>query len=549
MLRKLQIVPFFWLLITVLATAQHTVGLLSYVPEASFKGYNLIYPHNQSNVYLFNNCGELVHSWEDEPVYRPGNTAYILENGNLVKTKRHFTSAVNDPIWAGGGGETVEIRDWDNNVLHSFTLNDSLFRLHHDIVPLPNGNVLMLAWEKKTYAEAVAAGRNPNNLPNNELWSEAVLEWNPSVDSIVWSWHLWDHLIQDFDIGKANFGVVANHPELIDINYDESNGHKDWLHINAIDYNPVLDQFVLSIPNFNEFWIINHAISREETQGEAGDILYRWGNPAVYQRGNLSHKKLFFQHGVHWLNAMALPGEEDFGRIALFNNRVSETLSTANIVNTGVDATTKTYPATSGVFQPDDFQQIIVHPANAEKAVSASVSSVQKLPNGNFLICSGQWGYAYELTPDNQLVWEYVVPLKAGAPVAQGVGLNLTDNLTFMMNRYAPTYPAFEGKNVEPKGYIERNPDKQFCETLTALETIQQRDVLNVYPNPAIHTVILEKLTPEPTTGFLYDIYGRLLKILVLNDTKTILNVQNLHGGLYFITFQTGNPVRLLIQK
>jgi uncharacterized membrane protein YeaQ/YmgE (transglycosylase-associated protein family) len=35
---------------------------------------------------------------------------------------------------------------------------------HHDIKRLPNGNILMLVVEKKTYAEAIAAGFNPNKF-------------------------------------------------------------------------------------------------------------------------------------------------------------------------------------------------------------------------------------------------------------------------------------------------------------------------------------------------------------------------------------------------
>jgi len=120
--------------------AQNTVGLLSYDPTKAFDGYNLMFPHNQPNVYLLNNCGEIAHIWTDDADFRPGNMSYLLEDGRLLKGKRP-SSVVNDPIWAGGGGATVEIRDWDNNLEWSFTINDSLQRLHHDIEPLPNGNM------------------------------------------------------------------------------------------------------------------------------------------------------------------------------------------------------------------------------------------------------------------------------------------------------------------------------------------------------------------------------------------------------------------------
>ena len=65
------------------AGAQNTIGLLSYKPAQSFDGYNLIYPHSQANVYLLDNCGEIVHTWPDDAQWRPGNTAMLHTDGNL----------------------------------------------------------------------------------------------------------------------------------------------------------------------------------------------------------------------------------------------------------------------------------------------------------------------------------------------------------------------------------------------------------------------------------------------------------------------------------
>jgi hypothetical protein len=191
--------------------AQPTVGLLSYNPSKSYDGVNLIYPHNQSTVYLLNNCGEIVHRWTDAANLRPGNTAYLMPNGNLVKTKRP-ANVTNDAIWAGGGGATVEIRDWDNNLLWSYTLNDTLRRLHNDIAVTPDNTILMIVWEKKTTAEAIQAGRNPANLPDDEIWPDYIIEVDPNTSQIIWEWHAWDHLIQDVDPAQNNFGDVAPNP-------------------------------------------------------------------------------------------------------------------------------------------------------------------------------------------------------------------------------------------------------------------------------------------------------------------------------------------------
>ncbi|MCB0638717.1 MAG: hypothetical protein KDC54_18935, partial [Lewinella sp.] len=177
---------------------QHTVGLLSYNPMKAFDGYNLLYPHNQPNVYLLDNCGEIVHVWEDDPSWRPGNTAYLLSDGRLVKTKRPAAVAGN-PIWAGGGGAIVEIRDWDNTLLWSYEMNNDTQRLHHDIAITQDETILMIAWELKTREEAIAAGRDSTLLADNGLWPVFIREVDPATDEVGWEWHTWDHIIHGHD--------------------------------------------------------------------------------------------------------------------------------------------------------------------------------------------------------------------------------------------------------------------------------------------------------------------------------------------------------------
>src|SRR5690606_28778951 len=97
---------------------------------------------------------------------------------------------------------------------------------------------------------AIAAGRAPNTM-NESLWSEVFFEYDPVADEIVWEWHLWDHLIQDFDPARDNYGVVSEHPELVNINYFDPNPEiQDWIHVNTISYNPELDQILVSAREF-----------------------------------------------------------------------------------------------------------------------------------------------------------------------------------------------------------------------------------------------------------------------------------------------------------
>ena len=67
-------------------------------------------------------------------------------------------------------------------------------------------------------------GREEVQNPLNQMWSEAIFEIEmvgSDEINIVWEWHLWDHVIQDIDPDLPNYGVISEHPELMDINWGE----------------------------------------------------------------------------------------------------------------------------------------------------------------------------------------------------------------------------------------------------------------------------------------------------------------------------------------
>ena len=85
----------------------------------------------------------------------------------------------------------------------------------------------MSSWssgKRRPREEAIAAGRK-KELVSKYILPDSLLEIKPTgktTGEVVWEWHLWDHLIQDHDSTKANFGDVAAHPELVDINFVEN---------------------------------------------------------------------------------------------------------------------------------------------------------------------------------------------------------------------------------------------------------------------------------------------------------------------------------------
>ena len=533
----------------------HTVGLLSIQSELSSPGYNLYYPYNQPHVFLLDACGEIVHTWPGEPQTQPGNSARLLSNGNLIKGVRSNAS-VGDPIWGGGGGETIEIRSWENEVLWSFTLNNASYRLHHDFDVLPSGNILMTAWEAKTTEEAIAAGRDPDALVEDALWPDMILEVDPRTDSIVWEWHAWDHLIQDFNPAKPNFGEVGAHPELIDLNYIYYGSVRDWMHTNSIDYNPTLDVILLSVAKFHEIWIIDRSTSSEEaaahhggTWGSGGDVLFRWGNPQAYRSGDSTDQKLFFQHDAHWIDELVGESYPYYGSIILFNNRVSTSISTINIFTPVIDTFNREFSISNGRYLPLTFDLTILHPI-PEKMYSPAQSGVQILPNQNILVLAGSNGYAFELTPDaGAVVWEYINPILNGAPVYQGT--QIQSNMVFRFNRYPLDFPAFVDKDLTPMGFIELNPDTAFCMLSTSIAPVRGNDqpLITVTSNPIgvdedIHLVLHHD---SPLSATLMDLAGRALETFLLLPGENYIRCAQLIPGIYLLTTPSlATPIRLI---
>jgi len=447
--------------------------------DGALPGYTLFAPLDATTTYLVDMRGEVVHKWESQ--YPPGQSVYLLDDGTLLRAaqepdNRHF---------AGGGiGGRVQRLAPDGTVLWDYVCADAQRCLHHDVEPLPNGNVLVIAWEKKTRAEALAAGRDPELQEGDELWPDCVLEIEPQGTSggrIVWEWHVWDHLVQEFDAGKPNYGVVAEHPERIDLNYrrtapretleeirrlraigyigggapDEADDARpdggasedgergedgrqrgrrsgpggrgmraDMCHTNAIDYNAQLDQIVLSVHTFNEIWVIDHSTTTEEARGSrggragrGGDLLYRWGNPRAHGAGDAGDQKLFAQHDAQWIPE-GLPGA---GNLLVFNNgrgRDDGEYSTVVEITPPVEPG-GTYARTRPAFGPSRFAWEYM----AEKETdfySGHISGAQRLANGNTLICSGEQGRVFEVTRAGDTVWEYVNPFRSNRPPRDG---------------------------------------------------------------------------------------------------------------------------------
>lgn len=531
--------------------AQNTVGLLSYDPSQSYDGYTMIYPHNQPDVFLLNNCGEVVHTWIDSSNFRPGNTAYLTAEGKLIKTKRDAT-VTDDPIWAGGGGEIIEIRDWDNNLEWSYTLNDSLGRLHHDIAITNENTILAIAWEYISFDDAVAAGRDTATMAQGALWPDKIIEIDPETNAIIWEWRAWEHLIQDHDSTKANYGVIADNPGKINLNYDNTGGEADWHHSNAIDYDPQNKQILLSVPEFHEIWIIDHSTTAAEAStsagglsGKGGDLMYRWGNPAAYNKGTVDDQKLFYQHDPSWVTDFA-PAN---GMISVFNNRIAADYSGFSLLEPAWEMYEWAYVQDANdVYLPSDLNYTRLHP-DTTALFSTGLSSMQLLPNGNTLVTSGRFGYTFEITEDDEIVWEFKTPRRGTNPATQGDTLAINNNLTFRSTRFSLDYAAFDGRDLTPKGYMELEPDTTFCDNImSSVRSILFHD-LKVYPNPAQDMLVIEWEEGYNVDINMYDFLGREVANFMGTGGKVYRDISTLPTGVYYIAIKNREAQKLIISR
>ncbi|MCX5684958.1 MAG: SMP-30/gluconolactonase/LRE family protein, partial [Planctomycetota bacterium] len=458
---------------TFIATTDYptqTVGL-SINATGAMPGYTLLDPMHGKTTYLLDNTGQVVHTWTS--AYEPGRTAYLMPNGHLFRA----CMAPGGLTTGGGEGGRIEERDWDGNLVWYIDFATSNYMMHHDFKVLPNGNVLMLVVEKMLYADVLAAGFNPSLLDtavstDGYLLPDSLVEIQPTGSSggtVVWQWHVRDHLVQDFDSTKANYGVVAQHPELIDANGPGIKIPEFWNHINGIDYNAALDQVMLSARNQNEVWVIDHSTTTLQaaghtggTHGKGGDLLYRWGDPRMYDAGTAANEMLYQQHNTQWI-AAGCPGA---GNILVFNNglgRPAGAYSTIDEFTSPVDASGNYTITTGSAYGPSalTWTYVASPPANF---YSAEISGAERLPNGNTLICEGLTGRIFEVTPAGQIVWQYQDPVTNTGILEQGFSLPADPRggymtAVFRALRYPTTYAAFTGRTLTPSGTVEVYPD------------------------------------------------------------------------------------------
>lgn len=250
---------------------------------------------------------------------------------------------------------------------------------HHDLRRLSNGNTVFLGWD---VVPPAAAKRIPGGLPGTQhadgcMYGDTIVEVTPEGET-AWLWRAWEAM------------ELERYPLWVNQHRDE------FAHANAIE--PLANgDYMVSFRRLNSIVIIDRTSGKVRWEHRDDS----WG----------------MQHDCTQLAN---------GNILLFANGVS----------------TPGNPF-SRVIELDPATRQTVWEYRARPAYtffSPHISGAQRLASGNTLVCEGQWGRIFEVTPAGEIVWEYVSPYfgpdRAGDP----------SNEVFRAYRFAANAPELGGR-------------------------------------------------------------------------------------------------------
>lgn len=527
--------------------------LMAFVSKAQqWNGLTLYSNSNSTSAFLIDTNSTTVKTWT--LTGGTGYSSYLMPGGTLVRSVKVTNSTFN----GGGACGKVQKYDYNGNLIWDYTHSSSTYYTHHDHCPLPNGNVLLISYESKTQAELAAAGGT--NTALTTIWPEKIIEVQPTgatTGTIVWEWHIWDHLVQNADPSKANYQTsIVNHPELLNINYKST---KDWLHMNGIDYNPMLDQIIISSHNLNEWYVIDHSTTTAQAashsggnSGKGGDILYRWGNPAAYQAGGSTI--LNVTHDAHWIPE----GCPNAGNLVGVNNQG------ASGPKTTIDGITSprsdyNYTITPGsAFSPSTYGT-----RHTSTGYTSNMGSSEQFPNGNQMICLATAGTIYEIDAAGNTLWTkstggmtpqahryttcYINNAAPSQPTISlsGSDLSSTSATTYQWYLNGNLIAGATSQNYTPSQsgiYVVRITDANGCvyayskgyshSTTTSIYESAETTGVSVYPNPSsgIIEIDLNYQNTNTISILVYDTFG---KLVLTSENNSKIDLSALSNGVY----------------
>jgi hypothetical protein len=492
-----------------------------YNEAKAYNGYTLFCPFASTTQYLIDMKGNLVHTWQCETT--PGLYGYLMKDGVLLRGSSRAAAGQADTtglLSGGGSASGVQEIQWDGTVTWDWEWYSNDYRRHHDFRKIWNNilgeyTYISIEWTRKSAEDAVALGADPAYAEEYaDGWSPCgIVEVNANKE-VIWRWSFADHCVQNFDPAKtedfvdatgvtrsgATFGNPEDYPGKLNTNaltYGDTYHVPvmDWNHCNSLDYNQELDHVCINAKHFSEFYVMDHggtfvvneAVPGTKAATEAGDFLYRFGNPAAYNQGDPAgyhtegDQQMYASHDIQWIggansayDASELPGA---GNFLIFDNGTWCTNMTHSEVLEidGYDEAAGAYvnPPDAGYIAKFGGQYGGVGAAsyNLSNQVvwfyrsnylnsfcGTFISGAQRLPNGNTLICSGPTGHFFEVTEGKEVVWEYINPHSMRGITTAQTDADGNMHMTFRCFRYPADYPGLAGKDLTPMGTITGEP-------------------------------------------------------------------------------------------
>jgi hypothetical protein len=391
------------------APTVYPVGTTIFKPDKTWSGYTLIDTIDEQGAVLLDMNGNVVRHWTEINAmpgpFRILPGGYIM-GGTTLRAPHQESIALRELDWDG-----KEVWRFDRTEQVTLRNGDLVWaaRQHHDwqregssvgyyapgALPLVDrGRTLIVAHKNVTKPE----------ISDKPLEDDYLLEvsWTGEV---LWDWLASDH------VDEFGFSPDARNAIHRSLQFSPVRQSADWLHVNAASYVGPNRWFDGGDTRFNPE---NVLISMREASiimivDRAGHVVWRMGpdyreDPALAKLG-----QIIGQHHAHIIPA-GLPGA---GNLLVFDNGGSA----------GYGVGTPAAPNGVGVARRDYTRVLEVNPVTFEKVWEYSipgtehfqffshyVGAAQRLPNGNTLITEGADGRVFELTPEREIVWEYVSP-------------------------------------------------------------------------------------------------------------------------------------------
>jgi hypothetical protein len=342
------------------------VGVRACDRDRAFPGYTLFAPLSGGGAVYLIDVDGNVVHTWQMP-YAPGLSGYLTDTGTFFYNGKIIDQSDRFISRQPWKGGVVLEADWNGRVLWEVRQPDH----KHDGIRLRNGNVLLicLAQLPQHLVPRVRGGR-PGSEHNGEMYADYLVEM--TVDGqVVWEWRSWDHLDPESD------GIAAVQDQ-----------REEWTQANGVAELPD-GNIVLSFRNISTVIIIDRKTSKTIWKLGAPPLSGQHA-PTPLPNGNL----LLFDNGPH---------------------RLDHTMPFSRVIE--VELANK--------------QIVWKYQENREcEFFSPRISNAQRLPNGNTLVCEGDFGRFFEVTSEGELVWEYVNPYF-------GEGPNGLNNRVFRAYRYS----------------------------------------------------------------------------------------------------------------